>query len=96
MEGLGFVIIIALGIGIYFLRVASHKGSIENKIEELNGVYISHEKRFFLSGIGPFHIVGKGQVVYSFKYELDGCVNEGWVRFGSILGPNWQLDYIED
>lgn len=93
MELLLLLIALLIGIAIHYARVSSHKSSIEMYIVALNGKYVDHERAYFLTGIGPFKIVGKGRMIYKFTYELNGQVKIGWVRFGSIMGPNWQLDY---
>ncbi|MDR5659624.1 hypothetical protein RH915_08965 [Serpentinicella sp. ANB-PHB4] len=67
------------------------KEKIREKIASLGGEVISIERRNIFTGIGPFKIVGKGRVVYRIEYRLNGSTEEGWVRFGGLLGPDWRL-----
>lgn len=85
------VIFIVIGIGIYFLNVVGHDAKIKRQIESLGGRLLSYERRNFFSGIGPFHVVGRGRMVYRIDYEVNGVMKEGWVRFGSLFGPDWRL-----
>ena len=91
MEGFFVIIVIVLVFVIYAIRTDSHQKSIENKVKSFGGTLIGYERRSVFSGIGPFHIVGEGRMVYRIEYELGGEKKEGWVRFGGIMGPDWRF-----
>lgn len=86
------VLFMVLVIYLTFARLSKYKRDIHNEIEAMGGEVISIEQRNFFSGIGPFHVVGKGRVVYRIVYKIQGVEKEGWVRFGNFMGPDWRLD----
>lgn len=86
------LILIPLVIYLSIAKLAKYERDIHNVIESMGGEVISVEKRNFFTGIGPFHVVGKGRVIYRIIYRIYGVEKEGWVRFGSLLGPDWRLD----
>ena len=83
--------LVALAFFITYIQGQGHESSINSQIESLGGRVISIERRSFFSGLGPFHVVGKGRVVYRIEYEVNGQLMEGWVRFGGLMGPDWRL-----
>lgn len=85
------VLILILIIPIALIVHSNRKKTIEDMIISIGGEIISIERRNFFNGIGPFYVVGKGRAVYRISYLLDGEEKEGWVRFGSLFGPDWRL-----
>ncbi len=67
------------------MNTAGHELKIKNQIESMGGRLLSYEKRNMFTGIGPFHVVGKGRMVYRIDYEVNGVMKEGWVRFGGLF-----------
>ncbi len=85
------ILFVIMGIGLVFMKTAGHELKIKNQIESMGGRLLSYEKRNMFTGIGPFHVVGKGRMVYRIDYEVNGVMKEGWVRFGGLFGPDWRL-----
>jgi hypothetical protein len=91
MSGMAIVLMmIAVFIAVGLQR-ASYERKIKERIKSMGGEVIGIEKSGFLSGLGPFTVVGKGRTVYRIEYRIGTSAKEGWVRFGSILGPDWRL-----
>ncbi|NMA82994.1 MAG: hypothetical protein GX962_03910 [Epulopiscium sp.] len=88
---MGFIIIpfIILAVAIFFLQGESHERRIHTEVQSIGGEVISIERKVF--GRGPFVLVGKGQVVYRIEYQVGTTRKEGWVKFGSLFGPDWRL-----
>lgn len=86
-----FIIIFIICICLYIVSLKGQESKIYNKIESIGGKVISIERRNFLTGLGPFMVVGKGRTVYMIEYEIEGEMKEGWVRFGGLFGPDWRL-----
>lgn len=86
------VIMLVVFIGAFIVfQYSRYNRLIHEKIEEMGGNHLNHERRWGFIGIGPYKMVGKGQTVYWFSYEINGHRKEGWVKFGSIFGPDWRL-----
>ena len=83
------IVVIIIGIGIFFLQRQNHENRINEYIESMGGQVINIEHKTF--SIGPFFVVGKGRNVYRFEYEIGSQTKEGWVKFGSLFGPDWRL-----
>lgn len=84
-----FIVFVPLVLVFYFLLTAGHERKIYDKIESLGGTVVSIERRKFRRG--PFVFAGKGTVVYWIEYRVNGELREGWVKFGSLFGPDWRL-----
>lgn len=91
MEILLVIIFLLIGIPIYFAQKESHISRIEAHVASMGGVVKGYERKNFVSGLGPFMVVGKGRTVYQIEYEINGLKREGWVRFGGIGGPDWRF-----
>jgi hypothetical protein len=89
-----YLMLLGAGALIYYFykNVQSFEKTIYQKIEAIGGKVISVEKRSFFTGIGPFHMVARGQIVYRILYQKNGLEKEGWVRYSGIMGPDWRLD----
>lgn len=86
------ILILVIGVLIVAMfRFSQHEKSIREYVESMGGQLIRYERRSIFSGLGPFHVVGKGRVVYSVHYRLNGQDKEGFVRFGSLFGPDWRM-----
>lgn len=83
------ILIIAAALAIYFIQGKSYEKSINSQVESLGGQVISIERTIVDNG--PFFIRGKGNSIYRFEYTIDDERKEGWVRFVSLLGPDWKM-----
>jgi hypothetical protein len=91
MSGMAIVLVVIAIFIFAGIQRASYEGKIDEQIKSMGGEVISVEKRGFFTGLGPFTVVGKGRTVYRIEYQIGNSTKEGWVRFGSILGPDWRL-----
>lgn len=91
MNFLIIIPIIIFVIAIIVLQHSRYNRLIHEKVEELGGTYLDHQRRWGFISIGPYKVVGKGQTVYCFTYLLDDIEKEGWVKFGSLFGPDWRV-----
>jgi len=91
MQAVPIILIILAVIAFPIIRHKIHSKEIEKKVASLGGELIKISYRNFFTDIGPFKIVGKGRVVYKFEYREQDQVKEGWVRFGGVLGADWQI-----
>lgn len=55
------IVVIIIGIGIFFLQRQNHENRINEYIESMGGQVINIEHKTF--SIGPFFVVGKGRNV---------------------------------
>lgn len=83
------ILIIAAALAIYFIQGKSHEKSINTQVESLGGEVLSIERTILDNG--PFFIRGKGRSIYRFEYTINTERKEGWVRFGSLFGPDWKM-----
>lgn len=74
---------------IYLFEKERQKNAIKNQVELFGGTVVSIEKKLFDNG--PFTFKGKNRVIYRFEYKIDDRINVGWVKFGSIFGPDWRM-----
>ena len=91
MEGLIAVILLVAIVPIILLVNSGRESKIEERVRTMGGRLQSSERRSIFTGLGPFHVVGKGRSVYRYTYEKDGSQHEGWVRFGGLMGPDWKM-----
>lgn len=83
------VVFIILAVIIFIVQGESHKTKITEQVNSMGGEVINIERKTFATG--PFIIAGKGKTIYRFEYSIDNEVKEGWVKFGSLFGPDWKL-----
>ena len=90
--GMVFIVLIIIAASIIMIfQYGWHDKKIREKIEQsMGGTVVSTERRNFFTGLGPFHIVGKGRTVYRVVYEAGGRTCEIWVRFGGLFGADWR------
>lgn len=91
MEMVIIIVAIPIVILIHIMLTKRREYLIREKVESMGGTVISIERRNFFTGLGPFMIVGRGRSVYRFRYSVNKHEEEGWVRFGGLLGPDWRL-----
>jgi uncharacterized membrane protein len=87
-----FFIVVVFVIFIVFIaifQVKSHEKRITKKVHTIGGEVISIKRKTFSTG--PFLAVGKGRTVYRIEYRIGNEIKEGWVKFGSLSGPDWRL-----
>lgn len=89
MSGIIIALFLIFAIVITFIQKAGYEEDIKSKVEALGGIVISIERTMFDNG--PFFIKGKGRSIYRFQYKIGDETKEGWVRFGSLFGPDWRL-----
>lgn len=89
MEFLFILLFLGLGIGLFIIQQQNHERKINEYVESLGGYVITIEHKTFATG--PFILVGKGRTVYRFEYSIGNQSKEGWVKFGSLFGPDWRL-----
>lgn len=89
MGALVIVVFIIFAVIMFIVQGESHKRKITEEVNSMGGQVINIERKTF--DRGPFVIVGKGKTIYRFEYSIDNEIKEGWVRFGSIFGPDWKL-----
>jgi hypothetical protein len=87
--GVIFILLVIFSIVMFFIKSSRYEESIKNQVQVLGGKVISIEKTMFNNG--PFFIKGKGKSIYRFQYTIGNEIKEGWVRFGSLFGPDWRL-----
>lgn len=85
------IAVIAIVLVVSFSMKNVHENIINEKIESIGGHVVFIERRSIFSGLGPFHVVGKGRTVYMIIYKIHSKEKEGWVRFGGLFGPDWRL-----
>lgn len=91
MQGFGILTLLVFVIGLELVLNKVRRRKIEEEITSMGGEVMNIERRNFLSGTGPFVLVGRGRAVYKIEYYLGGETKEGWVKFGRIYGPDWKL-----
>jgi len=91
MEGSTIVALLIFGTGLELILNKVRRRKIEEEINLIGGEVINIERRNFFKGIGPFMVVGRGGVVYRIEYRIGDQVEEGWVKFGRLFGPDWRL-----
>jgi hypothetical protein len=89
MEALSLVLLVVFAVSIYIFQRISHQRKIMEQIKSIGGDVINIERKSYFGG--PFIMVGKGHTVYRIEYRKGSELKEGWVRFGSLLGPDWRL-----
>jgi hypothetical protein len=89
MEAVLFILLVFLGIGIYFVQSEGHEKKIYQQVRNMGGQVIRIERKTFSTG--PFFLVGKGRTVYRIEYKIGDSIREGWVKFGDLFGPDWRL-----
>lgn len=89
MSGIIIILIVVFAVAAFFIQSQSHESSIKSKVESLGGTISSIERTMFNNG--PFFIKGKGKSIYRFEYNIGNETKEGWVRFGSLFGPDWRV-----
>lgn len=89
MGGIVIVLFAVFAFVMFFVQRSSHETSIKSQVESLGGTVISCERTMFNNG--PFFFRGKGGSIYRFEYNIGNETREGWVRFGSLFGPDWRL-----
>lgn len=83
------ILFIAFSTYMLYLQGEHYKEEIYRQIKHLGGQVINIERQTLSTR--PFSISGKEVAVYKIKYKIGDEVEEGWVRFGGIFGPNWKL-----
>lgn len=91
MNSFIIILFIFLGIIFYIIQNSGYENKIQEKIGSIGGEVLNIERRNFLTGIGPFMVVGKGRTIFYIEYRVDDELREGWVRFGGLFGPDWRL-----
>lgn len=91
MNVLIVVLFLIIIIPLVIMRKGYHRSKIDEEIRSIGGEVLNVERGGFFSGLGPFHVVGKGRVVYKIEYRVDNETKVGWVRFGGLMGPDWRL-----
>jgi hypothetical protein len=89
MHVLLVIVAVAAVIVLNIFTNEHYEKKIDNQISAMGGRVIHIEKKVF--GTGPFVLCGKGRTIYRIEYEIEDEIREGWVRFGSLFGPDWRL-----
>ena len=89
MSVIVIILFAIFAVAIFFIQSGSHETSIKSQVESLGGAVLSIERTMFNNG--PFFFKGKGGSIYRFEYNIGNETREGWVRFGSLFGPDWRL-----
>ena len=89
MGGIVIILFVIFAFLMFLIQSGSHENSIKSQVESLGGTVLTMERTMFNNG--PFYIKGKGRSIYKFTYSIGNETKEGWVRFGSLFGPDWRL-----
>jgi hypothetical protein len=84
-----FILIVIAFVGFAILQRKNHESRIAEYVGSMGGELLSIEYKTFF--IGPFKIAGEGRMVYRFTYRIGDDTREGWVKFGSLGGPDWRI-----
>ncbi|HHX73889.1 MAG TPA: hypothetical protein GX699_03180 [Firmicutes bacterium] len=82
----------AAAVVLALLQSRCHRQKIKARVKSLGGKVIRIERK----RIGPFLGIRRGRVIYRFRYEKEGCIYEGWVKFGDLSGADWQLQHEKE
>ncbi len=85
------ILVLAVAVPLIIFQKSRHEALIKEKISQIGGTYIDHNREIGLLGAGPFKLVGRGQTVYHINYRIGVQAKEGWVRFGGLGGPDWRV-----